>query len=66
MELFPLLTPEQQTIVDALTDVDSLSVDNLSLQTHFSVSQLTDLLFDLEDLNLVKLLPGNRYRLAKR
>ena len=42
------------------------SVDNLSLQTHFSVSQLTDLLFDLEDLNLVKLLPGNRYRLAKR
>ena len=66
MELFPLLTPEQQTVVDALTDVDSLSVDNLSLQTHFSVSQLTALLFALEDLNLGKLLPGPRYRLAKR
>lgn len=66
IELFPMLTPEQQTVVDALAGVDNLSVDRLSLLTRYSVSQLTDLLFDLEDLNLVKLMPGNRYRLVKR
>lgn len=62
LQLFPMLTPEQQAVADALDSDGGLTVDQLSVRTRLSVSQLTDMLFDLEDLGVVKRLPGNRYR----
>lgn len=61
--LFPLYTPEQERVLDALGQADSLSVDQLSIQTGLSVSALTELLFDLEDSESVVRMPGNRIRL---
>lgn len=60
--LFPLLDTEQQKVVDALTGHDALTVDHLSAATSFSLTKLSDLLFDLEEMQVVKRLPGNRYR----
>lgn len=62
LQLFPMLTPEQQAVADALAGDEGLTIDRLSLLTHFTVAQLNDMLFDLEEMDVVKRLPGNRYR----
>lgn len=62
LSLFPVLTPEQQAVVDALAGDEGLTVDQLAVRTRLSVPQLNDMLFDLEDMDVVKRLPGNRYR----
>ena len=49
-------------MVDVLAGNDGLSMDALALQTGFTVAQLADLLFDLEEMGSVKRMPGNRYR----
>lgn len=59
--LFVNLTPDQQKVCEVLQQVDDFTLDRLSQETGFTVSELTDLLFDLEDESLVKHLPGNRY-----
>ncbi|EJX04093.1 smf protein DNA processing chain A [gut metagenome] len=61
-QLFPLYTAEQERVVDVLAGNDGLSMDALALQTGFTVAQLADLLFDLEEMGSVKRMPGNRYR----
>lgn len=61
--LFPMFTPEQERVIDALEKVDNLSIDQLSLQTGISVSALTELLFDLEDSDIIVRMPGNRVRM---
>lgn len=63
-QLFPVLTPEQERLVAALREHEDLSADRLSALTGIAVPQLADMLFDLEDLSVVKRLPGNRYRLT--
>ena len=40
---------------------DNLTIDRLSALTQIAVSELSDLLFDLEELHAVRRLPGNRY-----
>ena len=55
--------PLEQLVVDALGTADSLSSDQISYQTGLAPAALTDVLFDLEDLNAIKRLPGNRFRL---
>lgn len=59
--LFVNLSPDQQKVCEVLQQVDDCTLDRLSQATDFTVSELTDILFDLEDENLVKHLPGNRY-----
>ena len=59
--LFVNLTPDQQKVCEVLQQADDCTLDRLSQATGFTVSELTDLLFDLEDESLVKHLPGNRY-----
>lgn len=62
-QLFAVLTPSQQRIVDVLQEYDELSVDDMALRTGLTMSCINDILFDLEDLKEVKRVPGNRYRL---
>ena len=63
-QLFPVYTPEQDKVLEALRGADGLTIDRLSLMTQIPVSALSDLLFDLEDLQAVRRMPGNRYRLS--
>lgn len=63
--LFPIFSPEQERILSVMHTADELTLDQLSSATSYSISQLTDLLFDLEDAAAVKRMPGNRYRLCK-
>lgn len=60
--LFHNLDDTQQSVMDVLQQTDDMTLDQLSAKTQLSVSVLVDVLFDLEDLGLVKRLPGNRYR----
>lgn len=62
--LFPDLTPEQMQVVEALRGSDGLTLNQIVGVTGLAISQLTDIFFDLEDLDVVRKLPGNRYRLA--
>lgn len=62
-QLFPTYTPEQEKILEALDGADDLSLDQLGRHTGLSVARLSDLLFDLEDCQAVKRMPGNRFRL---
>ena len=63
-QLFPVYTPEQDKVLEALRGTDGLTIDRLALLTQIPVSALSDLLFDLEDLQAVRRMPGNRYRLS--
>lgn len=62
-QLFPTYTAEQEKVLNAFESSDSLSLDQLAAQTGFNVTQISSLLFDLEDLGAVCRLPGNRFRL---
>lgn len=63
-QLFPTFTDEQERVLNALRQADDVATDRLALLTHMPVAQLSDILFDLEDLHAVKRMPGNRYRIA--
>ena len=63
-QLFPVYTPEQDKVLEVLRGTDGLTIDRLALLTQIPVSVLSDLLFDLEDLQAVRRMPGNRYRLS--
>lgn len=60
-QLFPVYTPQQERVLEALCQADNLTIDRLSALTQIAVSELSDLLFDLEELHVVRRLPGNRY-----
>lgn len=61
--LFPVYSPEEEKVMDALQKAGDLSIDQLSMATSYPVSKITDLLFDLEDKDAVRKMRGNRYRL---
>lgn len=61
-QLFPEFSVEQEKVLGALRGADDMSIDQLSQALQMSLSQLTDILFDLEDKDAVKRMPGNRYR----
>lgn len=63
-QLFPIFTPEQRSVFEALRNSDGLSADRLSLLTGMPVASLSDILFDLEEMNAVKRMAGNRFRIA--
>ncbi|MDN3667818.1 DNA-processing protein DprA [Echinicola jeungdonensis] len=54
-------SPSEKTILQTLSDAQSLEIDRLSWQTQIPVSQLASLLLNLEFQGLVKSLPGKKY-----
>lgn len=62
-QLFLNLSPEEQAIIDALQGKDAMHADELALQAGLRTAQLAATLLQLEMMNLVKTLPGKRYRL---
>lgn len=65
LELFDTLTPEQQKIVDVLSNVDDKQINQISVETNISVSHLSALLFDLELNGVISVIGGGRYRLRR-
>lgn len=61
--LFYNLSEVEQQVVDVLQQAEEFTLDRLSEQTKMSISELSDILFDLEDAQVVKRMPGNRYRM---
>ncbi len=58
------LSPEERAIINAIKDrPDGLSVDDLAWKTQIPINQLASLLLTLEFTGLVKMLPGNKYKL---
>lgn len=60
--LFPTLTTNQEKVANVLRQADSVSIDQIVQRTQLKLAQVTDLLFDLEEMSIAKRLPGNRYR----
>lgn len=50
-------------MLEALRGADDMSIDQLSQVVQMPLLQITDVLFDLEDKDAVKRMPGNRYRM---
>lgn len=64
-ELFPNLTPEEQSVVNTLSVHNDLPVGMLAVQTNIPISQLTALLFQLEMKGVVSIQAGGVYHLLK-
>ena len=62
-QLFPDLTPEEQTIVMLLKQTNDLQLNILSVKTNIPIGSLTALLFQLEMKGVVKPLAGGTYHL---
>ena len=61
--LFPDLSPEEQTVVCLLQQTNDLQLNILSVRTGFPIGKLTSLLFQLEMKGVVKPLAGGMYHL---
>lgn len=61
--LFPDLSPEEQTIVNLLQQTNDLQLNVMSVKTGIPIGQLTALLFQLEMKGVVKPLAGGMYHL---
>ena len=59
------LSPEERRIVDQLKDHDTLSLEELSSATGFSLAKTASLLFNLEMDNRIHTLPGHTYQLIR-
>lgn len=62
-QLFPELTPDEQTVVSLLQQTNDLQLNILSVKTNIPIGQLTALLFQLEMKGVVKPLAGGTYHL---
>jgi DNA processing protein len=62
-QLFPDLTPEEQSIVGLLQKTNDLQLNMISVQTNIPIGQLTALLFSLEMKGVVRPLAGGTYHL---
>jgi DNA processing protein len=63
LPLFDLM-PEEQVIVDVLKSQNSISIDDLTIQTSLTPGVLATHLLTLELKNIVKTLPGKFYKLS--
>ena len=63
LPLFDLM-PEEQIIVNALREKNSISIDDLTIQTSLTPGVLATHLLTLELKSIVKTLPGKFYKLA--
>lgn len=62
-QLFPDLTPEEQSIVAVLQKTNDLQLNMISVQANLPISQVTAQLFTLEMKGVVKALAGGTYHL---
>jgi len=62
-QLFPDLTPEEQTVVAQLQQTNDLQLNILSVKTNIPIGQLTALLFQLEMKGVVRPMAGGTYHL---
>lgn len=64
-DLFPALTDNEQTIVNALLKMNDKQINQLVTETNMPVNQVTALLFELEMKGIIKLLVGGMYHLLR-
>lgn len=62
LDLFDELSPEEQAVVDLLTDRGDLTLSRLSALLDMPVARLMSLLVDMEFKSLVMSVPGGTYR----
>lgn len=62
-ELFPTLSPLQESIVNVMKGKDDCSINQISVQLNEPVSEISNALFELEMSGVIKFLPGGRYKL---
>lgn len=62
-QLFPELSAEEQTIIEALQSLNDQPISQLSLSANIPISRLTVVLFQLEMKGMLKLLAGGCYHL---
>ena len=63
-ELFPLLTPDEQQVVQAMQGCDKTPLNHIAQVTSLPISRLSGILFALEMRGIVRMLPGGMYCLA--
>ncbi len=63
--MFPVLSAEEQAIVDVLDKTNDLQINILSVKSNIRIGQLTALLFSLEMKGMIKTLAGGMYHLIK-
>ena len=63
-DLFASLTTEEQSILDKLSDSESLHIDQLARELDIPVYQLFTTLLEMEMKGIIKNLPGNLYTLC--
>ncbi len=63
--MFPVLSAEEQAIVDVLDKTNDLQINILSVKSNIGIGQLTALLFSLEMKGMIKTLAGGMYHLIK-
>ena len=65
LERLPQLTTEEQGAVQVLEKLrKEVHIDELSYQAKIPLNQLSSVLLQLELKNIVKFLPGSKFRLA--
>ena len=64
-QLFPNLTPEQQRIVDVLSECNDLQLNQLSVKSGIPIGEITSILFQMEMMGVVKPMAGGNYHLYK-
>ena len=64
-QLFPDLTPEQQRIVDVLSECNDLQLNQLAVKTGIPIGEITSILFQMEMMGVVKPMAGGNYHLFK-
>ena len=62
-ELFPVLSAEEQKVVNALANGNSKMINQLSADTNINYSTLSSMLFDMEMKGIVATQGGGKYRL---
>lgn len=63
-DLFASLTTEEQSILDKLSDIESLHIDQLARELEIPAYQLFTTLLEMEMKGIIKNLPGNLYALC--
>lgn len=61
-ELFVNLTPEEEAILDIMTDRGEVMINDLSARIDMPIHRLMGLLIDMEFRSLITHIPGGRYR----
>ena len=64
-QLFPDLTPEEQTVVGILRNTNDLQLNIISVKSNIPIGQLTALLFQLEMKGVVRPMAGGTYHLLR-